>query len=225
MTLSTPTLETVAAAVASLLPSRHPLTATAAADPSIPENLVAYVATTVGQHSTELILAVDDEVHQALAALDELTAEEALRPALEEAAARLGPGVLGPVEQRPAAEAFGDARVYLLETDGVPHAWFGLRDRPAPVQGRSAPLAPGALKVLYDVEMTLTAEIGRTRLPVRDVLGLVPGAVLELDRGAGSPADVMVNGRLVARGEIVVIDEDYAVRITEIVDGDEAIPT
>jgi flagellar motor switch protein FliN/FliY len=75
--------------------------------------------------------------------------------------------------------------------------------------------------MLYDVEMTLTAEIGRTRLPVRQVLELAPGAVLELDRTAGSPADVMVNGRLVARGEVVVVDEAYGIRVTEIVPGTE----
>jgi flagellar motor switch protein FliN/FliY len=57
---------------------------------------------------------------------------------------------------------------------------------------------------------------------MRHVLDLAPGAVLELDRQAGSPADVMVNGRLVARGEVVVVDEDYAVRITEIVSGSDA---
>ena len=73
--------------------------------------------------------------------------------------------------------------------------------------------------MLYDVEMTLTAEIGRTRLPVRQVLELAPGAVLELDRTAGSPADVMVNGRLIARGEVVVVDEAYGIRVTEIVSG------
>jgi flagellar motor switch protein FliN/FliY len=78
------------------------------------------------------------------------------------------------------------------------------------------------MRVLYDVEMTLTAEIGRTRLPVRQVLDLVPGAVLELDRAAGAPADLMVNGRLIARGEVVVVDEDYGIRITEIVSAEQA---
>lgn len=74
-----------------------------------------------------------------------------------------------------------------------------------------------SMRLLYDVEMTLTAEIGRTKLAVHDVLDLTPGAVIELDRSAGSPADVMVNGRLIARGEIVVVDEEYGIRITEIV--------
>ena len=73
------------------------------------------------------------------------------------------------------------------------------------------------MKLLYDVEMTLTAEIGRTKLAVHDVLDLSPGSVIELDRSAGSAADVMVNGRLIAHGEIVVVDEEYGIRITEIV--------
>jgi len=92
----------------------------------------------------------------------------------------------------------------------------GRATAPAPAQAAQASIA-----VLYDVEMTLTAELGRTRLPLRQVLDLAPGAVLELDRTAGSPADVMVNGRLIARGEVVVVDEDYGLRITEIVAGPE----
>jgi flagellar motor switch protein FliN/FliY len=80
------------------------------------------------------------------------------------------------------------------------------------------------MKVLYDVELSLTVEIGRTRLLMRDVMNLVPGAVLELDRSAGSPADILVNGRIIARGEVVVVDEDYAVRVTEILspEGEDA---
>lgn len=90
-----------------------------------------------------------------------------------------------------------------------------------PTLGGGAPLASqeAAMRVLYDVEMVLTVEIGRTRLPVREVLELMPGTVLELDRSAGAPADIMVNGRLVARGEIVVVDDEYAVRVSEIVSG------
>ncbi len=64
----------------------------------------------------------------------------------------------------------------------------------------------------------MTVEIGRARMSVRDVLDLEPGAVIELDRSAGAPADVLLNGRLVAHGEVVVVDQDYAVRITQIFD-------
>ena len=71
---------------------------------------------------------------------------------------------------------------------------------------------------ISNVEMAMTVEIGRTRMSVRDVLDLEPGAVIELDRSAGAPADVLLNGRLVAHGEVVVVDQDYAVRITQILD-------
>ena len=83
-----------------------------------------------------------------------------------------------------------------------------------------APLVPGAARpmtLLHDVEMGVTAELGRTRMTVRDLLSLTPGAVVELDRAAGSPVDVLVNGTLIARGEVVVIDEEYGIRISEIV--------
>jgi flagellar motor switch protein FliN/FliY len=55
-------------------------------------------------------------------------------------------------------------------------------------------------------------------MSVRDVLSLTPGAVVELDRSAGAPADILLNGRLIAHGDIVVVDQDYAVRITQILD-------
>jgi flagellar motor switch protein FliN/FliY len=130
--------------------------------------------------------------------------------------------VLGATRTERAAEVVGpDTEVYALQHDGATVAWFGVRRREQPAgPAPSDAQRHAGMRVLYDVEMTLTAEIGRARLPVRQVLDLVPGSVLELDRTAGSPADVMVNGRLVARGEIVVIDESYGVRITEIVPAD-----
>lgn len=74
----------------------------------------------------------------------------------------------------------------------------------------------GGLDLLRDVSMEVTVELGRTRMTVRELLSLSPGAVVELDRAAGSPADLLVNGTLIARGEIVVVDEDFGIRITEI---------
>jgi flagellar motor switch protein FliN/FliY len=78
------------------------------------------------------------------------------------------------------------------------------------------------LSLLHDVEMGVTAELGRRRMTVRDLLSLTPGAVIELDRAAGSPVDVLVNGTLIARGEVVVIDEEFGIRISEIVAPDTA---
>jgi flagellar motor switch protein FliN/FliY len=74
------------------------------------------------------------------------------------------------------------------------------------------------IEMLHGVIMDVTVELGRTRMSVRDLLALSPGTVLELDRAAGSPADLLVNGRLIARGEVVVVDEDFGLRVTEIVD-------
>lgn len=88
--------------------------------------------------------------------------------------------------------------------------------------GRDHPrLNPERLHLLRGVEMAVTAEIGRTRMTVGELLNLAEGAVIELDRPAGAPADLLVNGRLIARGEVVVVDEHFALRITDIVTADE----
>jgi flagellar motor switch protein FliN/FliY len=81
----------------------------------------------------------------------------------------------------------------------------------------AAAVDPRRLHLLRDVEMGISVELGRTRMTVQEVLALAPGVVLELDRAAGSPVDVLVNGTLMARGEVVVVDEEFAVRVTEVV--------
>jgi len=102
----------------------------------------------------------------------------------------------------------------------------GLTDQPfVPAFGSAPGVLPPqrGLEMLHGVDMEVTVELGRTRMTVRDLLALTPGAVLELDRAAGSPADLLVNGRLVARGEVVVVDEDFGLRVTEIVDAAAAV--
>lgn len=79
-------------------------------------------------------------------------------------------------------------------------------------------VTPRGIEMLHGVIMEVTVELGRTQMSVRDLLALTSGTVLELDRAAGSPADLLVNGRLIARGEVVVVDEDFGLRVTEIVD-------
>lgn len=86
----------------------------------------------------------------------------------------------------------------------------------------SASQSAGPLSLLHDVDMNVTVELGRTTMPIRDLLALQPGMVIEIDRTAGTPIDVLVNGRLIACGEVVVIDEEFGVRITEIVSTDGA---
>jgi flagellar motor switch protein FliN/FliY len=71
--------------------------------------------------------------------------------------------------------------------------------------------------VLADVEMGVTAELGRCRMTMRELLSITPGAVIDLDRAAGAPVDVLVNGTLIARGEVVVVDEEFGIRISELV--------
>ena len=92
----------------------------------------------------------------------------------------------------------------------------------SPVAANVTPLPSRGIEMLHGVDMEVTVELGRTRMTVRDLLALTPGAVLELDRAAGSPADLLVNGRLIARGEVVVVDEDFGLRLTEIIDDSAA---
>jgi flagellar motor switch protein FliN/FliY len=87
----------------------------------------------------------------------------------------------------------------------------------APRPATKLAAVPTGLELLHDVELALTVELGRTRLLVREVLDLVPGSVIELDRAAGSPVDVLVNGTMIAKGEVVVVDEEFGVRITEVI--------
>jgi len=79
------------------------------------------------------------------------------------------------------------------------------------------PVPGSAPYVLADVEMGVTAELGRCRMTVRELLSITPGAVIDLDRPAGAPVDVLVNGTLIARGEVVVIDEEFGIRISELI--------
>ncbi|TGN07168.1 flagellar motor switch protein FliN [Leptospira ilyithenensis] len=73
------------------------------------------------------------------------------------------------------------------------------------------------LNLLMDVQMALTVELGRTKMYIKDILGLGEGSIIELDKLAGEPVDLLVNGKLIAKGEVVVIDENFGVRVTDIV--------
>jgi flagellar motor switch protein FliN/FliY len=74
------------------------------------------------------------------------------------------------------------------------------------------------LDLLLDVEIPIAVEVGRTQLTLEEVLKLVPGSVIALDKKAEEPVDLRVNGKLVARGEVVLVDDSYGLRITQIVD-------
>lgn len=85
------------------------------------------------------------------------------------------------------------------------------------VQSRPVREETRNIDLLLDVNLQVTVELGRARRQIRDVLSLGPGSVLELDKLAGEQVDVLVNGKLIARGEVVVINENYGVRITDII--------
>lgn len=89
----------------------------------------------------------------------------------------------------------------------------------APARQASASLdvPEGNLEVLLDVPLEVIVELGRTDLQIKEILSLAPGSVVELNRMAGEPINIMVNGKLVARGEVVVIDENFGVKITHII--------
>lgn len=87
----------------------------------------------------------------------------------------------------------------------------------APLQQSTVPLGDTNIGLIMDVPLQVTVELGRTRKLIRDILELSPGSVVELDKLAGEPVDILVNGKLIAKGEVVVIDENFGVRITDIV--------
>jgi flagellar motor switch protein FliN len=78
------------------------------------------------------------------------------------------------------------------------------------------------LERLYDVPVELAVEIGRTHMTIRETLALGPGSIVTLNRLAGEPVDLLVNGKPIARGEVVVIDEEFGLRVTEVVAGGDA---
>jgi flagellar motor switch protein FliN/FliY len=81
------------------------------------------------------------------------------------------------------------------------------------------------LELLLDVPLGMTLEVGRTQISVRDLLGLTQGAVIELEKFAGEPLDVLVNGTLVAHGEVVVVNEKFGIRLLDVVSRAERVET
>ncbi|WP_038054591.1 flagellar motor switch protein FliN [Thioalkalivibrio sp. ALJ1] len=79
------------------------------------------------------------------------------------------------------------------------------------------------LEMVLDVPVTISMEIGRTRIPIRNLLQLNQGSVVELDRLAGEPLDVLVNGTLIAHGEVVVVNEKFGIRLTDVISPSERI--
>ena len=93
-----------------------------------------------------------------------------------------------------------------------------------PLQPATAAGGDGAdLRRLHDVPVELAVEIGRTRMTIGQTLDLRPGSVVSLNRLAGEPVDLLINGKPIARGEVVVIDEEFGLRVTDVVSSGRSI--
>ena len=178
----------------------------------------------------KVLLVVSQELVEALAGTPFGAAEpaQALKPALETIATELGGRLEGDptsIEVEGCLDVLSGGTMVLLPlmADDVVVAFVGVSlvpsEAPSTLNAASAARSWG-IDMLRDVEMEVTCELGRTRMTVRQLLALAPGDVVELDRLAGSPADLLVNGTLLARGEVVVVDESFGLRITQIVTKD-----
>jgi len=188
-----------------------------------------------GVTSGEVVVVVGQDLIDALrnSPMGQLDLAQAVQPALEAAVGTFGPVVVDPatvLESTAALEAMATtgAAIYVPLLDGeTVRAMLALivGGKPAGAPAAAATASRRAvpptttrsgLDLLHDVEMEVTAELGRTRMTVRELLSLTPGTIVELDRAAGSPADLLVNGRPIASGEVVIIDENFGLRITDI---------
>jgi len=144
---------------------------------------------------------------------DEILSKEELDALLAEAGAAESVSEPSPkpsVQADPAATSLTEASVRVQPEPVVRQVEFSQL-------GYSADNAPkSGVDLIMDVQVQVAVELGRATMQVRDVLGLGPGSVVELDKHAGEPVEVVVNNKVVARGEVVVIDENFGVRITEI---------
>jgi flagellar motor switch protein FliN/FliY len=91
-----------------------------------------------------------------------------------------------------------------------------------PAPAAPHPVTAEELARLHDVPVELAVEVGRTKMTIREALALGPGSIVTLNRLAGEPVDLLVNGKPIARGEVVVIDEEFGLRVTEVLEGESA---
>ncbi|MBK7661278.1 MAG: flagellar motor switch protein FliN [Betaproteobacteria bacterium] len=89
--------------------------------------------------------------------------------------------------------------------------------------GDGAPGTPRDIDLVLDIPVSLTVELGRTKIPIKNILQLAQGSVIELDAMAGEPMDVLVNGCLIAQGEVVVVNEKFGIRLTDVVTPSERV--
>jgi len=178
--------------------------------------------TSVDNEEVVLISAFDDAV------ANELSAHIIALQALAAEAATPAPAPVPPVSQR-TTEFRAPAAPAAAPMAAAPLAAAPASMTSAPLPGNVRPaqlpeLTPGAtsgqaynIDLLLGVNLQVAVEIGRTTLPIKDVLALTPGSIIELDKLAGEKVDILINGRPIAQGEVVVVDENFGVRITDVV--------
>lgn len=121
-----------------------------------------------------------------------------------------------------ALEEQGDESSTVESDDDFDSATFPeLNEEPAAAGGRSGEELN--LDVILDVPVVISMEIGRTRINIRNLLQLNQGSVVELDRFAGEPMDVLVNGTLIAHGEVVVVNDKFGIRLTDVISPSERV--
>jgi len=128
-------------------------------------------------------------------------------------------------------EARGDEWAQAMEEageDGGESADNGVRSAPMEDFGQSSLATEGSgpppdLDVILDIPVSISMEVGNTQIPIRNLLQLNQGSVIELDRLAGEPLDVLVNGTLIAHGEVVMVNEKFGIRLTDVISPGERI--
>lgn len=139
-----------------------------------------------------------------------------LLPALEAAAAAAGAQVSAPAI---AGTPGPDAKVYKFtfeDAEGGPVVvWFTIEE--APVTEKNLSYDPAEVRRIENVSLDIAVVVGKTKMTIAEVLAMKPGQVVDLDRAAGSPVDILVNGEHVAAGEVVVLDQDYGVKINRVI--------
>ena len=110
----------------------------------------------------------------------------------------------------PEAEAGTATEVAMQAEQVAPAAFTNFSPTPGNLPG-------GDINMILDIPVQLTVELGRTRIPIKNILQLAQGSVVELDALAGEPMDVLVNGYLIAQGEVVVVNDKFGIRLTDIV--------
>ena len=189
--------------------------------PDAPMLLLRIQITSVDNEELTLISAYDDAV------AGELSAHVVALQALSAEAASTPPPAATPISQRTQEFKASAAARPAAPGPAAPAAPGNGLPTPLPPNVRPALMPelvaaptnqPGYnIDLLLGVTLQVAVEIGRTTLPIRDVLALTPGSIIELDKLAGEKVDILINGRPIAQGEVVVVDENFGVRITDVV--------